>query len=261
MCFGCALMVKRVSMVAGVVVGATLAILLWRGDDAPTSAQAATSPPRVVTADERLAAVERVVNARNQGVGDEVRKFEADGWVMVSESPPDESLTEFDPGLLGKGQEEELRVQMASTVPAPRHARRIAQIAVTAREPATREAAADALGRINTEEAREAIIDILTGGKLDPDDLGRRQLTAYLRPADLDDPQAAKIAGLLDSEKLTGAEHQQIAFNLALIGIRDGMTLTDTVLETLSPEARALISQMTELGSKSFLAHSHAHRD
>jgi hypothetical protein len=210
---------------------------------------------------DQVAAVERQVEVLNRHVGEETRKFEAAGWTMVSAPPPDDRLINFDPGLLSQGREPELRVQLASTVAAPRHARQIAQIVVSASDPATREAAADALGRIASDNAREEIMNILTEGKLGPDDLGRRQLASYLRPSDLDDPQAAKIAGLIDHPALDTAERQQIAFNLALIGIRDGMTLPEPVLASLSPAARNLIAHMTELGSKSFLAHSHKHRD
>src|SRR5688572_20463107 len=253
-------MAKRVLLVACVVAGATLAIFAVRGRDdaAPGAAPPATTLPAHADV---VAAFDREVNERNKGVGDETRKFEAAGWEMVAAPPPDDRLLDFDPALLAQGREEELRVQLASTVAAPRHARPIAHIVVTAKDPATREAAADALGRINNDVAREEIMSILTGGKLPPDDLGRRQLAAYLRPVDLDDPQAAKIAGLIDHPALTHAEHEQIAFTLALIGIRDGMTLSDPALASLSPEARKLIDHMTELGGKSFLAHSHKHRD
>jgi hypothetical protein len=257
---GGALMAKRVLLVTGVVAGATLAILAWRGGDAPPPAAAPLPAGAPTDMAERVAAADRLVAALNQHVGQEARRFEADGWTMVSAPPPDERLVGYDPGLLREGREGELRVQLASTVPPSRFARNVATIVVTASDPATREAAADALGRIGTEGSREAIIDILTSGKLDPEDLGRRSLAAYLRPVDLDDPQAAKIAGLIDHPALSSVERQQIAFNLALTGIRDGMSLPDPALASLSPEARELIHHMTELGGKSFLAHSQKHR-
>lgn len=250
-------MAKRVLIVAAVVAGATIAMLASRGGGkaAPAAANAAAAKSNP----EQVAVVERIVAERNQHVGEETRKFEADGWTMVSTPPPDDRLVNFDPGLVAAGREDELRVQLASTVPQPRHARLVAQIVIGAHNAPTREAAADALGRINTEESREAIMDILTSGKLAPEDLGRRQLASYLRPRDLDDPQAAKIAGLLDHPAISVVERDQIAYNLALTGLRDGMTLPEPVLATLSPEARAHIVHMTELGGTALLAHSHKH--
>jgi hypothetical protein len=206
------------------------------------------------TAAARLEKVESFVAERNRREPKSEAAFRAAGWTMVSVEPPDPRLTELDPTLIAAGRESDLRMQLASAAPAPRHARRIAQIALQAKDPVTRESAVDALGRIRTAEARAELIDLLTSGKLAPDDLGRRQIAALIHPDDLDDETAAKMAGLLDSERVTAVEKQQIAFTLALTGLRDGMTLEDRVLATMSPEARALLARMTDLGKQSFIA-------
>ena len=181
----------------------------------------------------------------------------AAGWKMVSSPPPDLRLVDLDPSLIAAGREKELRTQLASTVPAPQHARRVAEIALAAHDPVTRESAVDALSRIRTPEAKDELIGLLTSGKLDPEDLGRRQLAALIQPADLDDEVAAKMAGLLDNDALTPREKKQVAFTLALVGLRDGMTLPDRVAETMSPQALALVGEMTALGRRSFIAHAH----
>jgi hypothetical protein len=250
---------KRGFIVATVAVIATLAMVAMRRD--ATEPAAAAAPAPTGTASERLAAVERVIAERNREAGEETQRFIADGWEMVAAEEPEHRLLAFDPALLAEGREEDLRIQLGSTTPTPAHARAVAQIAVLAKDPATREAATEALGRINTDHAREELIGLLTGGKLHPDDMGRRQISAYLRPSDLHDPAAARIAGLLDHPALTDAERQQVAFNLALVGLRDGMSLPADVLATMSPGALALLDQMTKLGGEAFLAHTHKHHD
>lgn len=244
-------------MVGALAALAAVAWWLTAGAAAPAAPVAAT--PALRSADERLARVEAVVAERNRAVGDESRRFIADGWEMVAAAPPEARLMDLDPALLREGREEELRVQLASTVPLPRHARHLGIIARSASAAGTREAAVLALGKLDTDLAREELIGLLTDGTLSPDDLGRRQAPAFLRPRDLDDDAAARFAGLLDHPRLTHAEKQQVAFNLALVGLRDGMQLAEPVLASLSPGARALLDQMTALGNRSFLAHSHSH--
>lgn len=231
-----------------------LAYLATR-DEAP----AAPTTHATSTPEERLARVEAVVDQLNATVGEESKRFTDDGWQMVAAEPPEARLLDLDPALLREGREGDLRVQLASTVPSKRHARNLGVIARRATHAPTREAAVLALGRIDDDLAREELIALLTDDVLGPDDLGRRQVAAFLRPRDLDDDAAARFAGLLDHPRLTAAEKQQIAFNLALVGLRDGMTLAEPVLASLSPDARALLDEMTALGSRSFLAHTHHH--
>jgi hypothetical protein len=203
--------------------------------------------------------VERIVAERNQKEKRSEQDFRAAGWTLVDADPPDPRVTGFDPTLLAAGREPELRVQLASTSASPKDAHRIAQILVQAREPATREAAALALGRIRTPEGRAELIEVLTSGKLDPEDLGRRQLAALIRPVDLDDEIAARMAGLLDSDKITRIEKKQIAFTLALTGLRDGMSLPPAVLDSMSADARALVTQASELGQRQFAIRGDVH--
>jgi hypothetical protein len=242
-------------MSATVAAAGVLGVLATRGATPSTTAAAASHP----TPAELLARVEAVVAERNRHVGDEAQRFIADGWQMVDAEPPEARLVDLDPALLRDGREAELRVQLASTVAAPRHARNLGRIARLAPSAATREAAVLALGRIDADLAREELIALLTEDVLAPDDVARRQVAALLRPRDLDDGAAARFAGLLDHPKLTVAEKQQLAFNLALVGLRDGMTLAEPVLASLSPAARRLLDDMTALGSRSFLAHRHHH--
>jgi hypothetical protein len=246
---------RRGILVAILAAAAGVAIVVRGSGEAPAPAPVAAAP----SPEAQLAAVERVVEERNRHLGEEARVFEADGWQMVAADPPDSRLTELDPTLIAEGRERELRVQLASTTGARRHVRNLGRIIMTAELPETREAATEALGRIKSDLAKHELIEILTSGKLAPDDLGRRQIAAHLRPDDLDADIAPRIADLLDSPKLTAGEKEQIAYNLALVGLRDGMTLPDAVLATLSDEARALISRMTEIGGTAFLAHTHRH--
>jgi hypothetical protein len=246
------LLVTTLALAAGVAIYA----LKFGGHAPPPPARALPTAPSPA---DRIAAVERVVEERNRTVGDEARRFEADGWQMVAADAPDPRLTELDPGLIAEGRERELRVQIASTTAAARNARNLGRILLTAELPETREAATDALGRIKGDAGKIALIEALTSGKLAPDDLGRRQIAAYLRPSDLDAELAPRIADLLDSPAVTAAEKEQIAYNLALVGLRDGMTLADDVLATLSPEARALLDRMKGIGETAFLAHTDRH--
>jgi hypothetical protein len=256
-----ATMTLRRSLIAALLAAAAAAFLATsRGDEATVAAPAAEQDLADDVA-ERLAAVERVVAERNRSAAQEQRVFEADGWEIVSAPPPDPRVTDLDPSLLAEGREHDLRHQIGSTTPQNGQARRIAQILVLAKDEATRESAALALGRIRTAQAQEEILNVLSSGKLKPDDLGRSQLAALLRPVDLDDEIAARMADLLDSQAITGAEKEQVAFSLGLVGLRDGMELPDAVLATMSPEARALLVKMKELGAKSFLAHGSPGRD
>lgn len=250
---------RRSLVVLGLIAAAVIALLAIRsrrGASQPAAGKAAATD---AAAAERLARVERVVAERNKHNGEEERRFEQAGWKMVSAPPPDERVTSLDPSLIAEGREDELRVQAASTTPSDSAAHHLAQIVLMAQQPATREHAALALGRIHSAEAQEEIMNLLTGGKLAVDDIGRSQLAALLRPTDLDDEVAAKMADLLDHKALTPVEKDQVAFTLALVGLRDGMALPASVLATMSPEARARVAHMTEVGSRSFLARGHEH--
>jgi len=198
-----------------------------------------------------LADTRRIVEERNREAAKDRAAFAADGWQMVRAEAPDARVVSLDPALLGEGRETDLRVQIASTVGSPAQAGKLADIARRAREEETRVAAVEALGRIAGAEAQRSLYDLLVEGGLDAEDPARRAIAPLLRPTDLDDPYAARLAAQLDSDKLTAVERKQIAFTLALVGLRDGMELPPATLASLSPRARELVAAMTALATQS----------
>ncbi|HKA88730.1 MAG TPA: hypothetical protein VKE22_13770 [Haliangiales bacterium] len=255
----CRAMLRRTSILV-LTIALVGAFAFWRvrprPAPTPESADArAAADPHLNSAD-RLAEVERIVAERNRAAGKDEDAFRADGWTMVKTDPPDARLTSYDPSLLAEGREDELRGQLTSTTAAPQHARRIARIALEAKEPKTRFAAVDALGHIHGDEAQAALLDLLTSGKLDPGDFVRQQIAPLLRPRDLDDGVALRMAALLDDPRVTATEKHQIAFTLALVSIRDGMTLPDDTLAALSPDARASLDQAHELVTRRIALHN-----
>jgi len=130
-------------------------------------------------------------------------------------------------------------------VPAPELAPRLRRIALAAHETATRVAAVEALGRIGTHEAQTELLALLP--ELPSDDEARRQIVPLLRPRSLDDELATRLAAQLDGTALTAVEKRQLAFTLALVGLRDGMRLPE---HAVSPSARQLIEQMTALAQR-----------
>jgi hypothetical protein len=230
---------------------------LWTGRNVtpPAPSEVATESSSVAPAagkidQQKLREVEALIAEKNREASKDRQAFLDDGWEMVNVPAPDQRVVGYDPKLLDQGREQELRMQMASTVPAPAETGRLAEIARRAKDEATRYAAVEALGRLNAPESTEALYEVLTEGNLDVNDSARAQIPALLRPATLDDTLAAKVAMLLDNPSLTMVEKQQIAFTLALIGLRDGMTLSAQV--EISPSARALIEQMTDAAKLKF---------
>lgn len=209
------------------------------GGGSTSGAPATTGPDRA-----RLGAVARTVAARNEENAREEAAFRQAGWTLVAAPPPDPQLTGLDPALLD-GRERELRFQLASTVPPPALAPRVAEIARRAREAATRVAAVEALGRMRTPAAQQALLGLIDA--LPPDDEARRMIVPLLRPAALDDAFATRLAAELDSPSLTPTEKQQLAFTLALVGLRDGMKLPDGAV---SPAGRRLIDGMRALAQR-----------
>jgi hypothetical protein len=195
-------------------------------------------------------AVERTAAERNAGSEKDRAAFASSGWTMVKTDPPDARLAALDPELLS-GRETELRVQMASTVASPAQAPQLAEIVRRAREEQTRTLAVEALGRAGGPEAQRELYNLLTTAGLDDSDRARGAIAPLLRPADLHEPYAAQLAALLDSRVLTPVERKQIAFTLALVGLRDGTELAPAVQDSLSPEARQLIASMAALATRS----------
>jgi len=196
-----------------------------------------------------LEAVRAIVKAKNALEPREADTFRARGWTMVSVLPPDQRLLALDPALLAT-RPAELRVQIASNTASPAEVPNLTAIAQKAPDAQTRFVAVEALGRVSGAEAQRALRSLLldknfAGG--DAEDPARRQVPGLLRPSALDDPWAAELAALLDAPGLNAAARKQIAFTLALVGLRDGMSLSPEVLARLSPAARALLDQMTQL--------------
>jgi hypothetical protein len=197
-----------------------------------------------------LETVRAIVRAKNALEPREADAFRARGWTIVSAPPPDARLVALDPALVRTPREAELRAQIASTSASPADVPNLTAIARATRDAHTRFVAVEALGRAGGREAQRALRDLLLDENFgDADDPARRQLAALLRPTALDDPWAAELAALLDARALAGdaAARKQIAFTLALVGLRDGMALAPEVLARLSPDARALVQQMTQL--------------
>jgi hypothetical protein len=196
-------------------------------------------------AQQRVQAVAATVANRNANAHSDDAAFVRAGWKMVATAPPDRRLLALDPSLL-QGHERELRVQIASTLPAPGMAKNLARIAAEAHEPITRVDAVEALGRLGGAEAQHELLGLVD--KLGPEDEARHQLMPLLRPSSLDDDETPRLTALLDSPMTTAAEKQQIAFTLALIGLRDGMKLPATV--KVSPAGQKLIDSMTLLAQR-----------
>ena len=198
----------------------------------------------------RLKSVEATVAARNREAHRDEESFARAGWQMVATEPPDPKLVKLDPSLLA-GRERELRVQIASTLATPADVPNLGRIAALAHDQETRTDAVEALGRIGGSEAQQQLLALLD--KLSPDDEARHALVPLLRPKALDDDETPRLASLLDSPSLTPAEKQQLAFTLALVGLRDGMKLPATV--SVSPEGLKLIDSMTLLAQRGSAAH------
>lgn len=209
-----------------------------------TSAAPSLSPARA-PAPRSPSAIAAEVAEKNRPAAAEQKAFAADGWRMVDAPPPDPRLTAYDPALV-RGREAELRGQLASTTAAPEHVGNLREIAADrGAEESTRTLAVEALGRVRGDEAQEALLSLLE--TLPSDDPVRRHVVPLLRPAALDDPRAAQLAARLDARASTPVERQQLAFTLALVGLRDGSALPRPVLDGLSPDARALLERMTTL--------------
>jgi HEAT repeat protein len=224
---------KMVLALPASALAATVGWMLWAGRapaaPAPAPTVSAEQPAAPAPADiarhadpAKLREVEQIVAEKNREASKERQAFENAGWTIVTTTPPDQRVVGYDPSLVKAGREHELKMQMLSTVPSPEQAKKVAEIARIAKDESTRYAAVEALGHLNAPEATQALYDLLVNGGLDPNDQARQQIAPLLRPTALDDDMAGKIALLLDSPSLSPIEKEQIAFTLALIGLRDG---------------------------------------
>jgi hypothetical protein len=240
-------------VVAVVLMAVAYALIAWRSSGRASTRQAGRAPapaPAATVANAKpdpAAAVQALVDAHNRALPHEADTFRADGWKIVSAPPPDGRLLRYDPELLLEGREQELRVQLASTVATPGDAARIASIVRRAHDVQTRVTAVEALGRIATGEAQGALCELLGADGPAVDDPARSLVVPLLRPAGLDDPLAGKLASLMDSPSVTAVERKQLAFTLALTGLRDGMTLPAATLAALSPASLRQLDEMIAL--------------
>jgi hypothetical protein len=194
--------------------------------------------------------VERIARERNRAGEQDRKAFQADGWEIVKTDAPEPRLLALDPALL-TDREDDLRVQLASTVAAPQQAPNLSEIARRGSKPETRTAAVEALGRIGGRESQRELLGLLTNAGLEAEDPARRAITPLLRPANLREPFASELARLLDSSKLTAVERKQLAFTLALVGLRDGTELPAETLQALSSSSRDLLQSMVALATQS----------
>ena len=243
-----------VFLAGALAVGAGLGVAWWKGHSAggaQTTAAASAADRDAETRADRLASVEETVAERNRASERERDVFRADGWEIVQGvEAPDARLTELDPSLIRDGREKDLRIQLASTVPGRRQAGKVKQIARDATDPATRYAAVEALGRIKGEEGQRALLELLVDEKMAQDPEAHAAIAPRIRPRDLDDAVAGEMVRLLDSPAITPVARQQMAFTLALVGLRDGMALPDETLASLAPSSQKLLAEMTDLASR-----------
>jgi hypothetical protein len=254
-------MTRRRPMILVLPASALVVLAAWllaggRAPAAPSAPAAApdapsTEAPRGHVDADQLRRVQDTVAQKNREATKDRDAFLKAGWQMVSTAPPDHRVVGYDPKLLKEGREHDLKMQLLSTVPSPQQVGNVAEIARRAKDGATRYAAVEALGHLNAPEATSALYDLMVNGGLDASDEARGQIAGLLRPTALDDPMAAKIAMLLDSPTLTDVEKQEIAFTLALLGLRDGMNVDSSV--PLSADARALIAHATTLAQSRFV--------
>ena len=209
-------------------------------------AQGPAAPPPSAAGPDRLNAVQKFVEQKNAESSKQKEAFIAAGWEIVKDvPPPDMKLVSLDPALLN-GREAEVRMQIASTSVAPGMVDNLARIAREAKEESTQVAAVEALGR-GGEEGQDKLLGLLDD--LKDGTLARREIAPLLKPRDLADAHAAKMAELLDSSNLNDVEKKQIAFTLSLVGLRDRNALPQGVLDKLSPSARALLASTTSLAT------------
>ena len=248
---------KMMFVVPASALVAVSAWLLWAGraPAQPTPfTEAKSSDPEPVGAAakkvdaNKLREVQAIVSQKNREASADREAFVKDGWEMVSVAPPDHRVVGFDPRLLDSGREHDLQMQLLSTVPSPEQVKNVAEIARRAKEEKTRAAAVDALGHLNAPESTEALLDLLP--QMDANDPARSQIASLIHPTALDDPMATRLAAMIDSPTTTDVEKQQIAFTLALLGLRDGMTMDQA---PISADARALIDQMRGLAKARFV--------
>ncbi len=209
--------------------------------DAPLASPGATGPTGGTPDPNLVRQVEEQVSAKNATEPKGLDALSPDGWVaVVGVAAPDAELLTLSP-TYAKSHTDLLLTQLLSTTPQADMSPMVETIAVeNAGE--LRLAAVAALGRMH---ATDTLVRLIT--RFQDDSEARLNAAPLLMPSELDDATAAAVAHLLDSPILGAIEKQQIAFNLAAVGRRDGPTQPDAVTADLSPEALARIAAMRAL--------------
>ena len=169
------------------------------------------TPEKPATRDE----VEKLVAAKNAEERKELDRFAAEGWTPVAAPSPDLSLLSLDPRLLA-GREKELRKQLETNSLQDDQLDNAMTIATDAEEARTRTAAIQAIGRSNSDRAKELILQLFDDVE---DDNDRRLVLGYVRPESLDDPSVNWLISKLEEPHLADDFKKQMTFSLVLAEI------------------------------------------
>ncbi len=187
---------------------------------APSSSNA---PPPGTNVDPAIVtAVADEVDRRNRESKTDRDAFQNAGWTFVQTPEPDRALVDLDPAKLD-GHEAELRAQLVSTTAPPEQAPRVLAIAERANDVATRVAAAEALGRMGS-NGQEALMQLLSRGKLDAGDAARAVATSTIAPPIGNAALTHDLEELVRAPTLTPAERTQLTHTLAIAQKAPGAT-------------------------------------
>ncbi len=139
------------------------------------------------------------------------------GWEAADSVPPDPGILTLNPELLGS-LEPDLRRQLETTPISDELVENARVIVYEASEPRTRAAALDAMGRLDTDRARDALMEIVENH---PGGEERGIALDFIRPRGLGDPSARWLVGQFQSDRLEDRQKKQIAFALALAGMME----------------------------------------
>jgi len=211
---------------------------------AEADAEARTQGEPAASADPKLVAdVARDVAAKNASEPKAFDALAADGWSLVENVPaPEPGELAYSPDLLISNADV-LRVQLASTTPPSEAVASVETIALQSSGD-MRLTAIGALGRVHSSDAIASLTRLIA--RFTDDEEARRTAAPLLIPSSLQDASVSAIAALLESNVLGEVEKNQIAFNLAAVGLRDNSTLSlplsSSAAERIA-KMRALIQQ------------------
>jgi len=182
---------------------------------AETPSKAAPAPQATAEKPATREEVEKLVATKNAEERKELQKFEAEGWTPVAAPSPDLPLLSLDPRLLPT-REKELRKQLETNSLQDDQLDNAMVIATDAEEPRTRTAAIQAIGRSNSERAKELVLQLFDEVE---DDNDRRLVLGYVRPESLDDPSVNWLISKLGEPHLADDFKKQMTFSLVLAEI------------------------------------------